>query len=436
MPTYNRGGKSLKVMDIGRMATLRQHLLLPGESLNTTITGNVRLAALKQQTSVYLHAQIEAFAQPLRWLYTDFPDYIKEGPAGVKVIPTLTGSWITDFGKTSNLGIGKVTTDFAKWYAQAPINIWNEWYRWPEDAKISVTSPPISFFADYGKECINLPSAPTRLHDAPSIDILEYQVASSTTLDVRELEKIQHRFAHAAKTDWTSQERYQEFMRDVWSAKGSPEVDNVPTRLQKGANLSVTPRDQYASDGPSLGELTSLNNFQVNHKWSKYIAPEHMIVTYIMLLRFAPVFDGGVIPMAYPGDTLRSLVIGDPMVIAGEQPQAVKSREIEGSGDATVIGYLPAAWQYREGFDHTDQKIREQNNFPLLGNQPNTAAGHRDASNISPAFRSTALRHGFADLDFKCNIQSRIPPAGTSIMVGSDGEKGPSGLHPTGGHFI
>lgn len=431
---YQRGGKSLKVGDIGRFCVLRQHLLLPGERMSPSISGNVRLSGLRQQTSVYLHASIEAFAAPLRWYQSDFTDYLQEGLSTAKTIATMSGApWTTDFNNTSGMGIGKITNDFAKWYAQHPINIWNEWYRWPEDTKVSVSSPTIGFYEDFGQPCVNLPSAPTRIHDTPAFDTTEYQVGSATVLDVRDLERIQARFAQAAKTDWTSQDRYLAFMKDVYGAKGSPEVDQIPTRLRSGAELSVMPRDMYATDGPSLGELMSINNFKVNHNWDDFVANEHTIIAYVMLLRFAPVFSAGVAPMIYPGDIDYALMQGDPAVMEGMQPTSVKAREIE-DGDSTVLGYLPHGWQWREGFNHVDATIKQLQNFPLLQTNLLTAAAYRDASNVEAAFRSVALRHYFADLDFDIKVQSRVPAAGTSIMVGSDkGSGGIKGNHPTGG---
>lgn len=428
----------MKVGDIGRFSCLRQHLLLPGERMNTSIKGNVRLSGLRQQTSVYLHAQIDAFAAPLRWYYSDFPDYLKEGIATAKTIPTLTGAtWTTNRERTSHLGIGNVTFDFCKWFAQHPINVWNEWYRWPEDTKVSVDTPPISFFNAQGKECVNLPSAATRMHDAPSFDALEYQVPTATVLDLRDLSLWQGRFSQAAKTDWTSQERYNVFMGDVYGAKGNNEVDKVPTRLKKGAQLSVMPRDMYATDGASLGELMSINNFQVSHKWDDFIATEHMIVCYIMLLRFAPVMEDGVIPAAYPANTGYMIYNGDPNIIGMHKPVNIESREIDGGGDATQIGYLPAGWQHREGFNHVDYTISNLSNFPLLDGQPQTAAGYRDASNINNnTFRSTALRHWFADLDFNVQVNSRIPAAGSSVMAGAKAKGGMKGNHPTGGYLM
>lgn len=437
MPNYNRGGKSLKVGDIGRFSVLRQHLLLPGERMSPRISGNVRLSGLRQQTSVYLNASIEAFAAPLRWYQTDFPEYIQEGISTSKTINTMSGApWTTDFNDTSGMGIGKITTDFAKWFAQHPIKIWNEWYRWPEDSKLSVTTPLIGFYENFGQPCVNLPSAPTRIHDAPSFDATETDVTTAATdMDVRDLQQIQARFAQAAKTDWSSQDRYQAFMRDVYGAEGSPEVDQIPTRLRSGATLSVLPRDMYATDGPSLGELMSINNFTVNHKWDDYVAKEHTIIAYVMVLRFSPVFSAGVAPMIYPSDIDYPVMQGDPMLMSGMRPTGVKAREIE-DGDTTVLGYLPHGWQWREGFNHVDATIKQLQNFPLLQTNTLTAAAHRDASNVEDAFRSLALRHWFADLDFSINVQSKVPEAGTSIMVGSGKQgntKGLKGNHPTGG---
>lgn len=435
---YNRGGKSLCVSEIGRMKTLRQFLMRPGERLtNPTITGNVRLSGLRQQTSIYLHAQLEAFAAPLRWYYPNFPTYLQEGLTTAEVIPTMTAPVSEqDQQAVSQLGIGHVNKAFAKWFIQHPINIHNEWFRWPEDTKASVTTPLYSFFGSHGPACINLPSAATRMHTLPTIDADESDVPSVTVLDVRTLEQYQARFEQAATTDWLSQNRYQPFMQQTYGAKGSNEVDQIPIRLAKGTTLSVMPRDMYASDGASLGELMSINNFQLDHTWGDFIAPEHMILSFVLLLRFSPVMQDGLAPGVYPSETPYSYFQGDSNIIAAKAPEPIAAMEIDAGGDTTTIGYLPAGWQWREGHNHCDKTVRDVLNFPLLNGQPITAAGYRDASNINNAFRSLALRHYFCDLDFSLNVESNIKPAGYSIIAGSDAGMGPKGNHPTGGYLI
>lgn len=434
---YNRGGKSLKVGDIGKMSILRQHILLPGEKMKTTIKGNVRLSGLKQQTSVYLNAGIEAFAAPLRWYYTGFPTYLKEGVTTAETIPVMTAPTVGDEEEwASHIGIGVINDDFCKWFIQNPIKIWNEYYRWHEDSRESVTTPLYSFYSGQGKSCVNLPTAATRMHAQPTVHADESLVPSTSTLDVRTLQQYQARFNQAASTDWTGGDRYQVFMKDIYGAKGNNEVDQIPTRLRQGASLGVSPRDMYATDGASLGEIMSINNFEVDHSWGDYIAPEHMIIAYIMVLRFAPIMEDGVQPGIYPGQTPYSVYQGDANIIANKAPEPIASREIDSDGDDTIIGYLPSGWQYREGYNHIDRTIRSTKAFPLLDGQTATAAGYRDAGKINDAFRTSVLRDWFGDLDFTIQVDSRIAPAGQSIMVGGDGGKTPKGNHPTGGYLI
>lgn len=438
---YNRGGKSLLTGDIGRMKIMRQHLLLPGETMRPSLKGNVRLAGLRQQSSVYLHASIEAFAAPLRWYQSDFTDYIKEGVATAKTIDTLTG-WNNAIGKRLGVGFIDQAVGWCKFYAQHPINIFNEHYRWPEDAKFSVTTPTEAMYGgtdNDGPVCVNLPAAITRLHDIPSHNTIEEDVTlSGGDLNVIDLAKIQARFGQSAKSDWSSQDRYIPFLRDIWKgAQGSNEVDQVPIKLRSGATLSVSPSNHYATDGDSLGEIMSLSNFSVDHKWAPFTAPEHMIVAYIMVLRFVPVFSHAVNPILYPADMNYETMQGDHNVLAGMAPVAIKAREMEYAfpDGANTIGYLPAGWQWREPSGSViSHEVDQLNNFPIFDNTPHTATGYRDASNIGEPFRTQALRDWFADLNFNINVHSQIMEAGRSIMAGAlNQSRGPKGNHPTGG---
>lgn len=438
MQKYNRGGKTLCVGNIGKMKVLRQHILLPGERLKPSVKGHVKLSGLRQQTSIYLNAQIEAFATPVRWLDTNFPAYITEGVSTAQTLATMTAPVSEqDQNAVSQLGLGHVNKAFWKVFIQAPIKIHNEWFRWHEDAKRSVTTPTYAMYADHGMTCVNLPSAATRIHAVPTIHADESDVPSATIMDVRTMVQYQARFEQAAKTDWEGADRYNVFHQDIYGAKGNNEVDQIPTRLAKGNSISVHPRDFYASDGASLGEIMSINNFNLDHEWRNYVAPEHMVITYVLLLRFSPVLQDGLAPGVYVSETPYSYYQGDPNIIAAKAPELIAAMEIAAEGDTTTIGTLAAGWQYREGHNHIDKQIRDTTQFPLLDGQTISAAGYRDASQINEsAFRSIALRHWFADLDFNIQVHSRIAPAGASIVAGSGKSDGPKGNHPTGGYLV
>lgn len=433
---YNRGGKTLKAGDIGRMSVLRQHLLLPGERFKPSVQGNVRLSGLRQQTSVYLNANIEAFVAPLRWYFPDFPEYLQDGYLTSKVIPTIAlgAPWNAPSDITSQLGVGKITAPFCKWFAQHPINVWNEWYKHPDGTTQSVTTPLASFYDNFGQPVTNMPTATTRIRDS---SVADAEVPAVTEVNLRDFARRQAIFQQEVVKEYKSgtgtEERYNRFMSSIMNAKGNNEVDQIPTRLKSGASLSVKPHDMYASDGASLGEIMSISNFQVDHKWDSFQAQEHMIVCYIMTLKFSPISDSGVLPALYPADTAYDIYQGDPNILANSTVVGVKRREVM-DGDATILGGLPAGWQLREGSNHVDKIVADLQNFPLLKNTVETADGLRDASNISDAFRSLALRHWFADLDFSIPVNSSIPSAGQSITSGADGgTRTLKGNYPDGG---
>lgn len=429
----NRGGDNISLGDVGRMACLRQVILYPGEKLTGRVKGHVKLSVLRQQTQASIDARIECFAAPLRWYWSGWPTYVKAGVSGAVTIPTLT--W-ADKTESTGLGLGSIgaTTPFSKWFAQHPINVFNRWYKWPEDSDHSISSPLSSFFGQHGQPLVNLPSAPTRIHDAQVMDTTEFEVQSSTKFDVRVLAQVQSRLNEASKSDWSSMERYQSFMKDQYNAPGSPEVDLVPTRIGGGAKLSVKGSSLYATDGANLGEIAAKHDFEIDNEWDDFYAKEHMIICYIMSIRFQPLFARNVHPMAYPIDMTVAEALGNPDQMAMEPPTAVKSRQIE-NGDSTVIGFLPANWKMREGYFHASEHAIQKLNFPIVIPTPLTAAGFRDATKVGHAFATAELRHWHARLKFQCNVQSMVPSAGQSIVAGAKG-KGPRGNHPDGGFQI
>lgn len=429
MPTYNRGGKSLLTDDIGRLSYCRQHLLLPGETMTPRVTGNVRLTGLRQQSSVYLHAQIDAFAAPVRWYHSGLANQIKDGinRSGGDDATSLTGWPLPQMRK---LGCGAVTGDFIDWYAKHAVQVYNRWYKWPEDADSAVAASFFGSGAAESPKCVNLEANATRIRDAAVLGSNETDVSSATVLDVRDLALTQARYKEAMERDWIGMDRYIPQVRNIWGGKGSAEVDQVPLRLRTGAKLNVTPYDMYASDSAGLGDIMSISNFKVDHEWQPYTAEEHTIVCYTMVLRFAPILVDEVNPQMYSNRMTFHDYIGDP-VIAAEQPEAVQMRDFHGTASST-IGYLPAGWRWRRGYNHVSNEIAVTGQFPTLEDNQTTAADLRDASNVQDAFRSATLKDWLADLDFSIPVRSRIPTAGRSIVAGS-GAQAPKGNHPTGG---
>ena len=75
MSRCKRGGNTFKTGKIGRINCLRQQLMMPGEKMNIGISGTVKLEALRERDVMRINAHLATFATPLRWVWTDFPQY-------------------------------------------------------------------------------------------------------------------------------------------------------------------------------------------------------------------------------------------------------------------------------------------------------------------------------------------------------------------------
>ena len=101
----SRGGHTLKTGKIGRANCIRQQILMPGERMNIGMSGKVRLESLRERDVVRINAHLASFMTPLRWLWSDFPDYVKQGPDTAIARDVVTGA-----ANWSALGIGSYSS--------------------------------------------------------------------------------------------------------------------------------------------------------------------------------------------------------------------------------------------------------------------------------------------------------------------------------------
>lgn len=133
MSKVRRGGYTLKSNKIGIVNCLRQQILMPGERMDVSINGSIRLESLRERDVLRINAHLATFMTPLRWLWSGYPTYVKEGPSGASgVVPTISVQ------NPSMYGIGADDTasspSIARHFLENYLRIYNEWYIWPEDA--------------------------------------------------------------------------------------------------------------------------------------------------------------------------------------------------------------------------------------------------------------------------------------------------------------
>ena len=400
MSRASRGGLTLKTGKIGRVNCLRQQILMPGERQNVSINGSIRLESLRERDVMRINAHLGVFMTPLRWLVSDFPDYVKEGMDTAKTIPTQNRSnW-------ADLGIGSYTvTDYThlKHFQDSALQVYNRWYKWPESADAT------SWDTD-GNKAVPLSQHWNRCRfNATPVDTDDYQIdVSGATMDVRTLAETEAKFRGAMKRDILSYNRWMELVDQVWKGDGSREVDKVPLMLDQ-VEVGVRPREIPATDGASLGQWQSLFDFNVNHQIRGIVAPEHCIVTYMLTVRFAPTIES-CMPLATNYLDWYEMV-GDPEFLSSAMPRSVTLRDFSQTTDATSMGYLPAGWQWRCDHDVVGQRIDLRDSFPMM-NTPTTQAEAKDATRVKDAFRSQALGDYLVDVYFN---EDSIQPIGDSM---------------------
>lgn len=389
-----RGGLTLKTGKIGRVNCIRQQMLMPGEKVDISMSGDVKLESLRERDSLRINAHLGIFMTPLRWLWSGWPQYLKEGPDSALTPPTFSVESLSSFGIGSfNSSAPQVPT----FWRDAVLRVYNEWYKWPEDPDVTVW--PVD-----GAPAVPLQHVWNRArYNVTPSDSDDYTVAAGAAFDVRDLAETQARFRSAIERDVLSYNRYMELVSEMYNADGSREVDQVPMMVDQN-EIGVRPRELPATDGASLGQWQSIFDFDVDNQTRGVVCPEHCVVTYMLTVRFAPVIEGRA-PLSKLANSWAEQV-GDVEMLQAMQPVPLTVGDVAVSTSATPLGFVPAGWQWRAGHDVVGSRVDVRDSFPYM-EFPTSQTMAKDATRIKPAFRSQSL--GDYMVDVYVGEQSRSP---------------------------
>ena len=399
--SVSRGGQTLKEGYIGRNNILRQQIMMPGERMDVRMRGKVRMETLRERDAMRIHATLSTFMTPIRWLDSNYTAFVRDGT------PALALGAITDL---ASLGIGGTTSparNILQLFEDGPIKIHNEWYKWPESADITA-------WPSQGSVAVPLSSAWNRARFTNASDEVGISPYSGSDIGVTDIAEAQAQFRSQTK-DNLSFGRWQEYMQNTWSSNGSREVDQVPVLIDT-VEVGVNPREVPATDGASLGQWQSIYDFDIDHSINQIIAPEHMLITHILTVRFSPMVEG-VMPLSTDVPQ-RWEFAADPEYIDSYPPQSVSSSEVlADTTGAFSLGYLPAGWQWRCEHDVIGNLVETKNTFAYM-NVPTTQAEAKDATRVKSAFRSSALGDYYTDVYFTENCYQPIGSARDSYFAG------------------
>lgn len=449
MARSDRGGVVLKTGRIGRLNILRQQVLLPGEVITPSIVGSVDVTPMRETDSTFINARLDAFLMPIRWLDSSFTDYVNQGgtkPFGtVSCYPGALG--LPDYGSDNYVnptlafsGISGVPSGgfssypaqtLPKVFANSVVKVYNNWWRWPEDSEVA-QSDVISTSNRDGMAVQNLPIWWTRLHkDEP--DVTEAPLVGTSPnqkVSMKNMRNYQAHYQTNLVEDWLGHGRYLDQMRALWRSKGSREVDQVPMKVGS-TTLNVSPYELKATDSEGLGASATFHDFRVGHNFGPISMPEHAILVYTLCVRFLPIAEREQCPVATmwrnKGDFDREDLLGIPVELARQTPRPVLHKMIKAdtASGSTIVGWMPAGWHWRAGWNCVDQRIDARGTWPLYSGleqsdgKTDTAKELRDATQFNPAFVSESYGDYTCRLRFSEPSRSPIPGAMSGITGGS-----------------
>ncbi|MDE0684977.1 MAG: major capsid protein, partial [Candidatus Poribacteria bacterium] len=227
MTTVNRGGVVMATGKIGVIRCVRQQLLYPGETVKTSINGQVNLETLRERDGVPINARLDVFLTPLRWLWSDYPDWLREGPATSKTPPVESGNV-----QCALLGIGNdIISGVYKFWQQALLRIYNEHYKHPEIADKTAIGT-----SDNALPAVPLPISWSRMRttfDVDNTSDVAFTLPSSRSLDIRTLREVEQKYIAAQQRENLTYERWIPMLREMYNSRGSNEVDKVPFHVDE-----------------------------------------------------------------------------------------------------------------------------------------------------------------------------------------------------------
>lgn len=413
MHTANRGGLILDTGEIGVCKILRQELILPGETQKSHIQGEVRLEALRERDVSRINVRFDRYYTPVRWLWAGYPDWLRGGPDVAGAIPSST----LNAGYVAALGLGSSNSEnitVPTFFVNSVLRVFNEHYKWPEAADL--TAVPAT-----GLRAQPLPMPWNRCRDSNLSDGDDYELQTAQSgarekIDIRQLEQIHARFRRAIDDEFVSFGRWKEYLDERYGTSGTSEVDQVPYHVEDH-EMGVQPKSMPAMDGPSRGQYMSVYDFPVNIHCDPFSANEHMVMTDVMLVRYASITenDGNYLAFSLVNGGWK-LFSGDPGIHEAEPIQAVTKgmvRGYTGSNDNDVLGYLPYGWPYRSRWNQIGLKIDERNSFPLYRDTVSSgnAAARRDATRVQNAYSSKSFDDYVVDLHYDHICHMPLPGA-------------------------
>lgn len=431
MERYDRSGVTIAAGKIGRVTCLRQEWVLPSERFRSNITGWIELGALRNRLLFDAKVDLVCTYTPARFIDTDFPDIIKDGPTG-EVMPFST---VTNIGSGSDndevrcLGVGRLreSLDVIDCFSVNYNNVWHWMFRHPDDQYTSALDsnqlPNNGETQKYGRKAINLPSLPTRMREQQGTDAADYEFVTATSganekIDLRAFERQAATFRAEQRREWMSQDRYMEVMKDIWNTNVGHNHERRPYVIDHVEGW-LSGFDLEATDQSGLGAQIGKSKMRISHRMNSRRFQEHGIVAWFLVVRFPFIHDQQGSPLLDPNELDPLHFVMEPGRVAVQDPEQYTQRRLfPDNQSAATLGWVPFGQHMRTGWNNVQVHRDAVSNTPVVPSLETGAAAYHYCADYDHAFQSLAFGHYTTSLRFGIESTSPVPRPESSIFVG------------------
>ena len=441
MPLYQRGGRNIGALRVGRWQCLRQLFMHPGEVIDPVVAGWIEMEPLRDKAYLPLHLTMATFWTPMSYVYrgnaSASDKNMEAWPDLVKKFPNITETKVIRYQRSNADGVmglgfnpsapaqsssvrGGVWEPFFRNFNR----IRNWWMRNPRDTEIGdMDFLPDAESCAYGPVATALPNQFSEaLKWADRLTTAEKTVGiSSGKLALPDLAVAQRKLRMYEDREWLAHDRYIELLRTMFPGSNASEhIEQRPylVDLEKEWMAGMTIR---ASDGSQLGQQGGVMNFQIDHRPGAFGADDYGIYSIWFVLRWPPIWRYMRDPMSHSAGTSLQTLIGDPDFVATQEPE--RRHYASEYGIQSVVNgqdMAPYGDDWRHGYDVIHDKLYTKGTIPHFGNlaNDNRYARHLATDNFNPF---SVQQYGDGQFSIYCALpsQSRIPAPMTSVMAGA-----------------
>lgn len=361
---------------IGRVQTLAYYPTVPGDSLEISLDGMIRMAPLRKEVVQESQVDICAFWVPNRHVYPDWPTIVQDGLDGDKLAGLPTLALPANARNPCYLLQPYAPASLPALLHQGYNMIWERYYRVPSlnksadfDDYPSTDTPDDKDWRLYGKRAARL-KHPTNLGLRQSggatsnqswrdLDTQDWTVevpvsGPNAMLDLRAFEAMKGRFRSEIERTWFS-ERYQDILERQWGSRVNIDADERP-ELVWHETFRLGGHDVDGTADATLGQYTgkTAGGFRVDIPRRHFA--EHGMVWVLALVRWPTIHIAERHPLTKVATWTPEKVLGDPDVYATQAPAPVNWTDYLAEGYASGVN----AGELREAFGNM---YRVQPNF-------------------------------------------------------------------------